>query len=98
MNSIYVDIGRRIRELRISSKLTQNELSNKAHISLSFLGHIERGSRKLSVETLYAIATALNCSSDRLMGLPRPDKTRLESARELLRLALEMSEENLLPG
>ena len=95
---LYEEIGKNIRTMRIQRQLTQEQLAEGAGISLSFLGHIERGSRKLSVETLYAIATALNCSSDRLMGLPRPDKTRLESARELLRLALEMSEENLLPG
>ena len=39
-----------------------------ADISLSFLGHIERGTRKLSVETLCRLAKALHCSFDALLG------------------------------
>jgi len=64
---LYDRIGRRIRALRISQQLTQQQLADAAHISLSFLGHIERGSRKMSVDTLYNIASVLKCSADELM-------------------------------
>ena len=36
-------------------------------LSTSFVGHIERGSRKLSVESLYKIAGVLNVSTDYLL-------------------------------
>ena len=68
MDSLYTSIGRRIRRLRKRRRWTQAELAERADISTSFLGHIERGSRKLSVETLNRIALALNCSADALLG------------------------------
>lgn len=47
--------------------MTQDQLSEKAGISLSFLGHIERGSRKSSLETLVSLANALEVSADYLL-------------------------------
>lgn len=88
---LYVQIGKRIRKLRKQKKMTQMELAEQAEISLSFLGHIERGTRKLSVETLFAICRALDCSADMLMDTgtykPCPDasvKSLLEDALALL--------------
>ena len=68
MADLYVGIGLRIRYLRRQRHWTQEALAERAGISTSFLGHIERGSRKLSVETLNRIALALNCSADELLG------------------------------
>lgn len=36
-------------------------------MSASFIGHIERGSRKLSVESLYKLASVLQVSTDYLL-------------------------------
>lgn len=66
---MYRAIGRRIRTLRQERKMTQEQLAEKAGISLSFIGHIERGSRKLSVETLYKLVDALDCSPGEILGL-----------------------------
>lgn len=49
----YVALGQRIRSHRCALHLTQEELAERVGISASFLGHIERGSRVLSVETLW---------------------------------------------
>ena len=90
MDEFYVEIGRRIRRLRKRRRCTQAELAERADISTSFLGHIERGSRKLSVETLNRIALALNCSADALLG------TGLEAQLDLpllLAVAAERLEE-----
>lgn len=90
MDEFYVEIGRRIRRLRKRRRWTQAELAERTDISTSFLGHIERGSRKLSVETLNRIALALNCSADALLG------TGLEAQLDLpllLAVAAERLEE-----
>ena len=90
MDEFYVEICRRIRRLRKRRRWTQAELAERADISTSFLGHIERGSRKLSVETLNRIALALNCSADALLG------TGLEAQLDLpllLAVAAERLEE-----
>ena len=66
---MYKAIGRRIRTQRIQRGLTQEKLAEMAGISLSFLGHIERGTRKMSVETLCNLADSLCCSADELLGI-----------------------------
>lgn len=58
----YVALGERIRAERKRQGLTQEQLAELADISESFMGHIERGGRVLSVETLIKLANALNLS------------------------------------
>ena len=58
----YKELGKRIRAERQNQKLTQEKLAEMAEISESFLGHIERGGRTLSIETLAKLANALNIS------------------------------------
>ena len=55
------EIGRRIRQLRTGgiARMTQEDLSERAHISVSFLSMIERGERSPHLETLASIAGAL---------------------------------------
>ena len=45
--------------LFIRKILTQEQLAELAEISLSFVGHIERGTRTISVETLARLCKAL---------------------------------------
>lgn len=56
----YVAIGARIREARKKVDWTQEELAERAGISLSFMGHVERGTRKASVETIVHLSEVLS--------------------------------------
>lgn len=68
MNSInYVKLGEKIKSARKKRGYTQEKLSEICDISTGFLGHIERGTRKLSLDTLFCIAMALNVSLDYLL-------------------------------
>jgi len=72
----YLLLGSKIRTLRKERGLTQEELAELCEISMSFMGHIERGTRKMSLETFDRICRELQCSSDELLGLgfvPRED-------------------------
>ena len=60
----YLEIGARIRRQREQIGLTQEQLGEACDLSTSFVGHIERGSRKLSVESLFRIASVLGISTD----------------------------------
>lgn len=92
MNLDYLGLGRRIRYFRKALKLTQEDLAGMAKISLSFLGHIERGSRKASIETLLSIAVALNVSMDvLLMDSRQVDITDTVSESILLKLQNSLS-------
>ena len=48
----YPEVGARIRQQREHIGMTQEQLGEACDLSASFVGHIERGSRKLSVESL----------------------------------------------
>ncbi len=65
-NIDYSKIGSRIRIQREYIGLTQEELAEACGLSASFIGHIERGSRKMSLESLYKLASVLACHIDEL--------------------------------
>lgn len=64
---IYRGLGKRIRQQRQLLKMTQEKLAESAGISLSFLGHIERGTRKASLDTLVRVCNALKVSPQLLL-------------------------------
>lgn len=64
---LYQDLGKRIRQQRVLAQMTQEKLAERAGISLSFLGHIERGTRKASLDTLVKICNALSVSPGLLL-------------------------------
>jgi len=63
----YAALGEKIRRKRLSTGQTQDIVSEKVELSESFYGHIERGGRKLSVESLVKIADYLDLSLDFLL-------------------------------
>ena len=63
----YTAIGERIRQTRKERGLTQEQLAEACGLSTSFVGHIERGTRILSVDTLYQISLQLKISTDYLL-------------------------------
>ena len=63
----YKRLGERIAQTRKSQKLSQEKLAELADITATNLSHIERGKIKTSIETLVAIANALNVTSNDLL-------------------------------
>ena len=55
----YEKMGLRIRKQRKEKNLTMEQLAEMIDVSLSFLGHIERGTRVASVETLAKLCKVL---------------------------------------
>ena len=49
----------------------------------------------MSLETLYLLAKALDCSVDKLLGLELRERDRLSNVRELLALAEELVSEEI---
>ena len=64
----YVQMGKRIKQRRKELHLTQEALAEQADISASFMGHIERGSRIASLDTMLSICIALDVSMDFIIG------------------------------
>ena len=72
MSDIGKTIGHRIRELRTqrAERWTQEDLAERARISVSFLSMIERGERVAHVETLASLADALGVTLAELYVAP----------------------------
>lgn len=63
----YIEMGGRLREARQVRKLTQEEAAEKCDITSSYYGNIERGNKKMSVETLGKIAKGMGVPTDWLL-------------------------------
>lgn len=62
-----IAFGQRVRFFRVRKHLTQEQLAEMAEISVSFLGHIERGSRVASLDTLMQLCSALEVTPNDLL-------------------------------
>ena len=63
----YRAIGQRIREVRKKKGLTQEQVSELCDITPSFYGNIERGDKKMCLETLAKLSKGLGVSTDQLI-------------------------------
>jgi len=64
----YKAIGERIRYQRKLKSITQEKLAEMADISTSFAGHLERGEKKPSLETIMKIAEILDMDLNYLLS------------------------------
>jgi len=60
-------MGVRVRQQRELNNLTQSQLARKVGVTGSFIGHIERGEKKASVDTVVALCNALAVSPTMLL-------------------------------
>ena len=81
----YKALGKRIQLKRKEQHLTQEQLSEICDLSAAHIGHIERGTRVLSVDVLVRLARALDVSIDYLLFDSVVDnKNILENMRSVL--------------
>lgn len=57
------EIGKKVRQERLRTGWTQEELAEKLDMSASFVSQIERGVRTVSIETLECLGQALGVKS-----------------------------------
>jgi len=87
----YESLGQRIRQQRKLLKMTQEALASAANVSTSYIGHIERGLKHCSLDTLIAICNTLNVSPTMLLqdslddGLVSNDFSLSKEARSVLK-------------
>lgn len=63
----YTALGMRIKQTRENRHFTQEQLAELCNLSASHIGHIERGTRIPSLDTVFCISQALNISIDCLI-------------------------------
>lgn len=87
------DVGARIKLARKQKKITQEKLAELIHVSAHYVYEIERGSKAMSIQILYAIAEELEISADYLLFGENPKRT--EHTENYLPNRFEQLTENL---
>ena len=79
-------VGKRIKELRIKQKISQEKLAEMAEISQNMLSGIETGNNFCSAETLEKIITALEVEPNELFdfGHQKDDSELLTEINKML--------------
>lgn len=62
-----VKLGQRVRQARADAHYTRADLGKKLGLTSAFIGHIERGTRMMSVETLLQFCRVLQVSPETLL-------------------------------
>lgn len=84
-NFDYISMGSRIRKARKEKHLTQEQLAEACNLSTAHIGHIERGTRALSIESLVTISEILSVSTDYLLlDISHADDKNLSSLISIL--------------
>ena len=63
---ILIKFGEKVRELRHTNNISQEELAEMTDLHRTYIGGIERGERNLSLENIYKIAKAFKISISKL--------------------------------
>ena len=74
LDSLYTKVGRRVKEARKVSKLTQEELASHVHLTRTSVTNIEKGRQKLMLHTLFELAAALKVPVGQLIPEPRSEQ------------------------
>lgn len=60
-------IGKNIRKYRLEKKMRQDNLAEKAGLSVNYIGMVERGEKIPSLKTFISIVNALEVSADMIL-------------------------------
>lgn len=82
----YKLLGKNIKEIRKSLKITQEQLAEKIDVSTVFISQIENATRKPSLETIYKISLTLGVKIDTLINkdTSKENINNIEQLTELL--------------
>ena len=73
-------VRRRLRELRTQHGLTLEDVATRADIDVSTLSRLESGKRRLALDHLPRLASALSVTTDELMRAPEAEDPRVRGA------------------
>lgn len=78
--SVDDTVRRRLRELRTQQGLTLQDVADSANIDVSTLSRLESGKRRLALDHLPRLATALSVSTDDLLRVPEATDPRVRGS------------------
>ena len=95
MGEILTVFGKRLRSLRRAKDLTQEQVAERAGLSLQSVGEIERGRGNPTLVNVERLSDALNVELTELFDLGDTKMTMAQAKEELLSLLGGANEEEL---
>ena len=83
-DNLMILVGKNLKYYRTMRHLTQEELAEKAGVSISFCANVERGTKGVSMFVLRGFADALNITVNQLL-YDHADNQRIDNIMVLLR-------------
>lgn len=72
-----VNIGKKIRELRLVNNLTQEELANRLELTKGYISQLENNLTSPSIQTLFAILEVLGVETYEFFSRPEEEDTKI---------------------
>lgn len=63
----YRSIGQRIKQIRLSKGVTQEQLAEAVGVGVTHISHLETGTGMVSLKVFLAIVNYLECSADEIL-------------------------------
>jgi transcriptional regulator with XRE-family HTH domain len=89
--------GQRVRAIRKAAELTQEGTAERAGIAPNFLGYIERGEKRPSLEVVFALAKALGVPAQTFFSFDRTEMDE-KTLRKRIHALLESANLEQLRG
>jgi len=93
MNESGIALGKRIQKLRLEAGLTQEQLAEKAELSLKHLGELERGRGNPALSSMESLAQALEISLSEMLNYEHEQLSADEIRGEIDQMLKKASEE-----
>ena len=71
VNDVNVKVGLMIKKYRMSKGLTQEELSFEAGLHRTYIGHVERAEKNITIKNVEKIAKGLNIDISELFDFSK---------------------------
>ncbi|MDX1893292.1 XRE family transcriptional regulator [Mycolicibacterium sp. 050158] len=81
-DDVDLRVRRRLRELRTQRGFTLEEVATRADIDVSTLSRLESGKRRLALDHLPRLASALSVTTDDLLRTPEAEDPRVKHAAQ----------------
>ena len=86
---LRLTIGKRLKELREESKMSQSDLASELNVSQAAVAQYENGKNAPDEEKLFFIAKRFNCSLDYLFGLSNVKRIAVTASTDINRNELK---------
>jgi transcriptional regulator with XRE-family HTH domain len=86
MDELLRKVGDRVREIRKSKGISQEELGDRSSLHYTYIGKVERGEKNITLESLVKITKALEISLEELFSIVDPNRNKSNLNQQILGL------------